>query len=294
MSFDRRWLEEAGSEDCHGRTLWALGECARSDANRSRRQWAALLFAEGLVRAEHFASPRAWAFTLLGLNAYCRTAGPVAFAGKLQQVLGDRLMSILASVESAEWVWFEDSLAYDNARLPQALLVTGAAIGAPAYQAVGLRSLGWLMQLQTSEEGVFRPVGSDSFGAKRAMPLAFDQQPIEAAAAISACIAAWCTDGDVRWKQDIARAFAWFFGKNDLLISLVDAATGSCRDGLHPDRANENRGAESVVSYLLSVADIRRFARMTDNRGKAAPLAGFPADHVHPTQLEGYLSLPTL
>jgi glycosyltransferase involved in cell wall biosynthesis len=293
MSFDRRWLEEVGSEDCHGRTLWALGECARSDANESRRQWAGSLFAEGLVRAEHFISPRAWAFTLLGLNAYGKSDAPIAYARKLQHVLGDRLMSILASVETADWAWFEESLAYDNARLSQALIVTGAAIGAPAYQTAGLRTLGWLMRLQTSEEGAFRPVGSDSFGAKRSMPHAFDQQPLEAAAAISACIAAWCADGDVRWKQDIARAFAWFLGKNDLLIPLVDAATGSCRDGLHPDRANENRGAESVLSYLLSVAELRQFARMTDNRGKQAPLGAFP-ESFRPTHFEGYLSLPTL
>jgi hypothetical protein len=149
------------------------------------------------------------------------------------------------------------------------------------------------MRLQTSEEGVFRPVGSDSFGAKRCTPLAFDQQPLEATASISACIAAWCADGDAQWKQDIARAFAWFHGKNDLLIPLVDTATGSCRDGLHPDRANENRGAESVVSYLLSVADMRQFARMTDNRAKPAPPVAPPADNFQPTHLEGFLSLPS-
>jgi glycosyltransferase involved in cell wall biosynthesis len=292
MSFDRRWLEEVGSEDCHGRTLWALGECARSDANESRRQWAGNLLAEGLVRAEHFASPRAWAFTLLGLNAYCSTEAPIPYARKLQRVLGDRLMSILASVESADWAWFEDSLAYDNARLSQALIVTGAALGAPAYQAAGLRTLRWLMRLQTSEEGVFRPVGSDSFGAKRCTPHAFDQQPLEAAAAISACIAAWCADGEARWKQDIARAFGWFLGKNDLLIPLVDAATGSCRDGLHPDRANENRGGESVVSYLLSVAEVRQFARTLELCGKAPPL-GALTESFRPILLEGHLSLPT-
>jgi hypothetical protein len=201
-------------------------------------------------------------------------------------------MSILASVESADWAWFEDSLAYDNARLSQALIVTGAALGAPAYQAAGLRTLRWLMRLQTSEEGVFRPVGSDSFGAKRCTPHAFDQQPLEAAAAISACIAAWCADGEARWKQDIARAFGWFLGKNDLLIPLVDAATGSCRDGLHPDRANENRGGESVVSYLLSVAEVRQFARTLELCGKAPPL-GALTESFRPILLEGHLSLPT-
>jgi hypothetical protein len=183
----------------------------------------------------------------------------------------------MASVETSDWVWFEDGLAYDNARLPQALITTGITARASGYIATGLRSLRWLMTLQTSEEGVFRPVGSDSFGDKRARPRAFDQQPLEAAASISACIAAWRADGDVKWKDDAERAFAWFLGSNDLLSPLVDVETGSCRDGLHPDRANQNRGGESVVSYLLGLAEIRQLARMTGNRSKPAPLLALRA-----------------
>jgi glycosyltransferase involved in cell wall biosynthesis len=277
MSFDRRWLEDYGSEDCHGRTLWALGECARRDANDSRRTWAAALFAEALPAAERFTSPRAWAFTLLGLEAYCGVIAKDSYAHELRRLLADRLMSIMASVETSDWVWFEDGLAYDNARLPQALITTGVTIGAPGYSATGLRSLRWLMALQTSEEGVFRPVGSDSFGDKRARPRAFDQQPLEATASISACIAAWRADGDAKWKEDARRAFAWFLGKNDLLSPLADVETGSCRDGLHPDRANQNRGGESVVSYLLGLAEIRQLARMTGDRSKLAPLLALRA-----------------
>jgi glycosyltransferase involved in cell wall biosynthesis len=277
MSFDRRWLEAIGSEDCHGRTLWALGECARSDANESRRQWAAALFAEALPTAERFSSPRAWAFTLLGLDAYSVMAAKDSHTRELRRLFADRLMSILSSVETSNWVWFEEGLAYDNARLPQALIATGISLNDSAYLAAGLRSLRWLMVQQTSEEGVFRPVGSDSFGEKRERPLAFDQQPLEATAAISACVAAWRADGDTQWKDDAARAFAWFLGNNDLLSSLVDVETGSCRDGLHPDRANENRGGESVISYLLSLAEIRQFARMVSNRTKPAPLLALRA-----------------
>ena len=183
----------------------------------------------------------------------------------------------MVSVETSDWVWFEDGLAYDNARLPQALITTGITIGAPGYIATGLRSLRWLMTLQTSEDGVFRPVGSDSFGDKRAPPRAFDQQPLEATASISACIAAWRADGDVKWKDDAARAFAWFLGNNDLLTPLVDVETGSCRDGLHPDRANENRGGESVVSYLLSLTEIRQLERMAVDCAKPAPLLALRA-----------------
>src|SRR5450631_701106 len=120
------------------------------------------------------------------------------------------------------------------------------------------------MTLQTTVKGIYRPVGSDSFGDKRSQPRAFDQQPLEATASISACIAAWRADGDVTWQDDASRAFAWFLGKNDLLSPLVDVETGSCRDGLHPDRANENRGGESVVCYLLGLAEVRQLARLRE------------------------------
>jgi glycosyltransferase involved in cell wall biosynthesis len=277
MSFDRRWLEDIGSEDSHGRTLWALGECAHRDASPSRRRWAASLFAEAVPSVEHFRSPRAWAFTLLGLDAYCVAVAEDSRAGELRQLLGDKLMSLISSVETNDWVWFEEGLAYDNARLPQALIVTGIALGAAHYVAAGLRSLRWLMTLQTSGTGVFRPVGSDSYGAKREQPREFDQQPLEAAATIAACLAAWRADGDLKWKADAERAFAWFLGRNDLSTPLIDVETGSCRDGLHPDRANENRGAESAVSYLLGLAEIRELARTAGSRTKHAPLRALSA-----------------
>jgi glycosyltransferase involved in cell wall biosynthesis len=272
MSFERRWLEDSGSEDSNGRTLWALGECSRNDASTTRRQWAISLFAEAFPIAESFRSPRAWAFTLLGLDGYCAAAAQDSRAASMRRLLADRLMSLLAAVETADWVWFEEVLAYDNARLPQALITTGLSAGVPAYVAAGLRSLRWLMALQRTPAGHFRPVGSESFGDRRRIPRSFDQQPLEAAAAISACLAAWRADGDPKWMSDAQRAFAWFLGSNDLSAPLVDLETGSCRDGLHPDRVNENRGGESAVSYLLGLAEIRELARLGGNRTKPAPL----------------------
>jgi glycosyltransferase involved in cell wall biosynthesis len=272
MSFDRRWLEEVGSEDSHGRTLWALGECARSDASASRRSWAAALFVEALPAVANFSSPRAWAFTLLGLNAYGATAGNDAAIGSLRRDYANRLMRILAAVESDDWVWFESGLGYDNARLPQALIATGVATGEKALTVAGLRSLHWLMTLQTTTAGLFRPVGSNSFGDQRIAPRPFDQQPLEAAATISACLVARRATGDARWRADATRAFAWFLGSNDLQSPLIDLETGSCCDGLHPDRANENRGGESVVSYLLGLAEMRQLSRVAASRPKAVPL----------------------
>ena len=271
MGFNRAWLEDTGSEDSHGRTLWALGECARRDASPSRRRWAAALFSQALSSAETFRSPRAWAFTLLGLAAYCVVAPDDLHAQEVRHSLADRLMSNLASVETPDWVWFEEGLAYDNARLPQALMTTGMATQTPVYVDAGLRSLRWLMTQQTASAGHFRPVGTASFGEQRQHPRAFDQQPVEATATIAACLTAWRADGDAEWKAIATRVFAWFLGSNDLSVALVDPHTGSCRDGLHPDRANENRGGESVVSYLLGLAEIRQLARV--NAGLTKPTA---------------------
>ena len=260
LSYDRRWLEDSGSEDSHGRTLWALGVCARNDASLSRRAWAAKLFGEALPTVERFSSPRAWAFTLLGLDAYCAiVSDPNAI--DMRHNLAERLVAILAAVESETWAWFEDGLAYDNARLCQSLIATGMALREPGYVTAGLRSLAWLATIQKSPTGQFRPVGTAGFGTQRITPSVFDQQPVEAAAMISACLAAWHAAGDAKWLTEAQLAFSWFLGENDLSQPLVDTETGSCRDGLHADRCNENRGAESVLSYLLGLTEIRALGR---------------------------------
>src|ERR1700693_1917902 len=261
MSYDRRWLEESGSEDSHGRTLWALAECAREDTDPSRGRWAAALFKTALPTVEEFSSPRAWAFTLLGLDAYCTLVGGDFLANRLRRLLADRLLSMFSATETKDWVWFEDLLAYDNARLPQALIQTGLTTQTRPYVEVGLRSLRWLMSLQTSSSGCFRPVGTKSFGRLRQKPEAFDQQPVEASATISACLAAWRAEDDAEWPAGAMRALAWFLGENDLQTTLIDPDRGCCSDGLHPDRPNENKGAESVLSYLLGLVEIRRFKR---------------------------------
>ncbi|MFL6839282.1 MAG: glycosyltransferase family 4 protein [Bradyrhizobium sp.] len=265
MGFNRAWLEDTGSEDSHGRTLWALGECTRNDASPSRRRWARTLFAQALPAVESFRSPRASAFTLLGLDAYCSVVPDDRRAQDIRRVLAERLVSGLASVETPDWQWFEEGLAYDNARLPQALIVTGMATQTPVYVDAGLRSLRWLMTQQTTSTGHFRPVGTAGFGELRKLPRAFDQQPVEATATIAACVTAWRAEDDAEWKTIATTVFSWFLGSNDLSVTLADPETGSCRDGLHPDRANENCGGESVVSYLLALAEIRQLARVNVN-----------------------------
>ena len=208
----------------------------------------------------------------MGLNAFCLLEPADKFALGLRKTLAEKLMARFAVNEREDWVWFEDMLAYDNARLCQALIQTGMATHSRPYVDTGLRSLRLLMSIQTAAEGHFRPVGSDSFGNSHLEPAQFDQQPVEAAAAISACLAAFRADDGEEWSAGALSAFAWFQGKNDQGKTLVDPESGSCSDGLHPDRVNENKGAESVLSYLLGLGEIRQF-KLAAVTGHIAPLS---------------------
>ncbi|MDH4440169.1 MAG: glycosyltransferase family 4 protein [Rhizobium sp.] len=262
MSFDRRWLEEQGSEDSHGRTLWALGVCALSDSDRPRRRWASALFARAVSTVVGFQSPRAWAFALIGLDASCRANPDDRRSRVLRIQLAERLIELERRVSSRDRHWFEEGLSYENARIPQALILTGMATGRADLVDTGLETLRWLMTQQTGANGQFRPIGTDGFFDRGEAPKLFDQQPVEATATISACLAAHAATADKFWVEASLRTFNWFTGSNDHGVSLIDPETGSCRDGLHPDRPNENRGAESVLCYLISCAEIGGTARL--------------------------------
>lgn len=257
MSFDRRWLEDVGSEDCHGQALWALGLCVSQAGQGSFQMLAAQLFELALPVAAEFASPRAWAFTLIGIDEYLRRFGGDRRAGQFRESLTAKLMQRYADAATDDWHWFEEVVSYANAKLPHAMLLSGRCLGNQVMIDLGLKTLRWLIKIQTSETGSFRPVGSNGFyprGEKRAL---FDQQPIEAQATISACIEAYQATGDTYWVVETRRAFEWFLGRNDLGLALFDSTTGGCRDGLHVDRLSQNQGAESTLAYLLSLAEMQ-------------------------------------
>lgn len=259
MSFDRRWLEESGSEDSHGRALWALGGVVGRSRQAGLRAWAAELFERSMAPVEDFTSPRAWAFAILGLDDYLRTLSGDLHAGRLRETLADRL----ATLQGGDWPWFEPILSYDNARLCQALILSGRSTGNEKILRRGLETLQWLVAEQTGTGGCFRPIGSEGFWKCGGEKAAFDQQPVEAAATVGACLEAHTATGDDFWRQEAARAFEWFLGRNDLDLPLYDATTGGTRDGLHPNRANENQGAESTLSFLLALAEMKaRFNRI--------------------------------
>ncbi|WP_445376382.1 glycosyltransferase family 4 protein [Niveispirillum fermenti] len=259
MGFNREWLEARGSQDSHGRTLWALGECARCDADPDRQAWARDLFRLALPTVDGFMATRAQTFTLLGLDGYCAAQPRDRDAARMRDRLAARLVTLFKSNATQDWCWFEDGLSYDNARLSQALILAGRATGSQEMTDAGLRSLRWLAEVQTAPSGFFRPVGSQSFGDLRVPPRLFDQQPLEAAAMVAACAAAFQVEKDPFWWQEATRAFAWFHGENDQGMPMADEI-GACRDGLCADGLNENRGGELVLSYLLAITDMRRMS----------------------------------
>jgi len=257
MSFDRRWLDEQGSEDCQGRALWALGVGVGRSPYRSFQIMAGQLFALALPALTEFTSPRAWAFGLIGIHEYLRRLSGDSLVNQTRETLTSRLMELFERTAQPDWRWFQEDLTYDNAKLPHALILSGRATGQPAVLERGLQALRWLTELQISEKGHFRPIGTNGFYRRGGMRANFDQQPIEAQAMVSACLEAYRATSDLWWYEQAQRAFDWFIGWNDLGLELCSPKTGGCRDGLHVDRVNRNQGAESTLAFLLSLAEMR-------------------------------------
>ncbi len=257
MNFERRWLDEIGSEDCHGHALWALGLCVAQAGQGSFQMLAAQLFEQALPAAIEFTSPRAWAFTLIGIDEYLRRLSGDRRVTQYREVLTAKLVQRYTDAATEDWHWFEDTVSYANAKLPHAMILSGRCMNNGSMLELGLKTLRWLVKIQTSEAGSFRPVGSNGFYPRGQQRALFDQQPIEAQATISACIEAYQATNDAFWIAEARRAFEWFLGRNDLGLALYDAGTGGCRDGLHMDRLSQNQGAESTLAFLLSLAEMQ-------------------------------------
>ena len=258
LGYDRRWLEEQGSEDSHGRALWALGSVLARSTHRGLRGAAGRLFEFSLPAVMEFHSPRACAYTLLGIQEYLHSYPGDRDAQRVRFALAQRLLGMYESIRRPDWKWFENVLAYGNARLPEALLLVGSACGDERMLLAGLDSLDWLMDAHACPtHGHFVPIGSQGFYRQGGVKARFDQQPIEAGGVVSACLEAYRVTGESRWRKRAWSAFNWFLGDNDLQLPLYDSETGGCRDGLHPDRANENQGAESTLSFLMALLKMR-------------------------------------
>lgn len=259
MNYQRHWLEDGGSDDSHGRALWALGTMLGRSNSPVLHNMAGRVFEQALPAIRDTTSPRAWAFALLGIHEYLRRFAGDRQASQVREELAGRLKTLYQSHRADEWHWFEEGLTYCNAALPHALLMCGQSMPDLSMTEAGLESLSWLAALQCSnvEGGHFVPIGSNGFYQRGAERARFDQQPVEAQTMVSACLEAYRITADKRWRKEARRAFEWFLGRNDLHLPVYDPTTGGCRDGLHPDRPNENQGAESTLAFLQSLLELR-------------------------------------
>ncbi|MGA2964740.1 MAG: glycosyltransferase family 4 protein [Terriglobales bacterium] len=257
LDYDRRWRNAEGSEDCHGRALWSLGTVLGRSEDQGLKCAAGRLFESSLPPVVEFYSPRACAYALLGIQEYLNSYPGDRDTQKVRSVLSRRLFEMYQSIRRADWMWFENVVAYGNARLPQAMLVVGAACSDDRMVSCGVEALDWLLKAQHCETNHhFVPIGSQGFYHQSGEKARFDQQPIEAAGAVSACLEAYRVTGESRWRSEAWSAFNWFLGDNDLQVPLYDSVTGGCRDGLHPERANQNQGAESTLSFLMALLEM--------------------------------------
>ncbi len=271
MSYDRKWVESVGSADCQGRSIWSLGTCAGRSKNPNFHMWGTQLFNQIIPAAAGLSSPRAWAFSLLGINEYFKRMSGDTIASQMRDELTSRITHLYDCVANEEWMWCEDILSYDNGVIPRALIVSGQWTGNSKAMDIGLKSLRWLLKVQTSEGGYFRPIGSNGFYMKTGSRAKFDQQPIEAYSMLSACLEASRATDDKHWLESAKMIFEWFLGRNDLGIPLYNTQTCGCHDALHVDRLNQNQGGESTLAFLLSLAEMhimensfRSFERLKD------------------------------
>jgi len=257
MTYARQWTEEVGSEDAHGRALWGLGRAVAFLDNPGDLAMSTTLFNKALKAVEHFDSPRAIAFALVGIHAYLHKFSGDSEVRRAREILADRLFNQFKNNATKSWPWLESTLNYANGKLPHALLLSGQWMQRSDMIDMGLRSLKWLLTIQT-EEGHFVPIGNKGWYEKGGTKARFDQQPVEANAMIEACVEAFNGTRDKTWIDNAVMCFNWFLGHNDLNMPLYDPKTGGCRDGLMADGINQNEGAESTLAWLLSLMTLQK------------------------------------
>lgn len=252
MDYGRRWLEKEGSEDSHGRAIWGLGFAVRYALTSTTRALAARLLRIAAPASLGFTSPRAWAFSIIGLYHHLRHYAGDTQATRQLNELADKLIVQFRKLATAEWPWLEETVTYDNAKLPHALLLAGEQLERQDLIDQGIQSLQWLLKLQVDEQGVVSLIGNDGWLHRDGRRARFDQQPIEAMALVEACVEAARITGDSTWLDHAKACLGWFTGNNELGVNLVDPDTGGCCDGLHMAGVNFNQGAESTLAWVIA------------------------------------------
>lgn len=252
MGYDRRWLEEVGSTDSQARAFWSLGVAAAGHPDPEARALSADVLGRAMEDVSAFGSPRSKAFVMLGLVAWMEGGGAPESARGLLERYGNELEWLFQHHAGEGWHWFEPIVAYDNARVCEALIRAGAVLGRDGFVELGLGTLRWLIDVQTAEAGHLSVIGNDGWLVPGQAAERYDQQPLEAQAIVEAAWAAHGATGAEGWAVAAAWAFAWFHGRNDAGRSLIVESNGGCADGLTPQGVNRNQGAESTLAYVIA------------------------------------------
>ena len=252
IAYDRTYDDEIGPDDTQGRVAWGLAEALLAFSGTPLEVAARRLFTGLGPHLPRLTAPRGQAYALIGLADLARSRHPEApLARELLRPLGESLAARYEASRTPTWRWFEERLTYDNARLSQALLKASRATREPRWGYLALESLSFLWQLLWRGD-YLELVGNRGWYEEGGTLARFDQQPLDAAAMVEACLAAYELTGKNRWYTRARQAFQWFLGRNAIGQPLYDPETGGCCDGLQPDRVNANQGAESTLSYLLA------------------------------------------
>jgi len=253
LGYDRQWKDHIGSEDAHGRSIWALGEAVARADDRGMMLHAASLFHQALPACETLQFHHGMAFSLIGIHAYLRRFSGDSHARRVRETLAHRLYEDFSRQEDPDWPWPLNELTYASAVLPHALLMSGRWMFHDGMIQAALRSLDWLAQVQSAPRGYFAPVGTEGWMPRSAAKARFNQLPLEAAVMLDASLEAYRVTEDKHWLERAERCVNWFLGDNDLRLPLYDPATGGCHDALMPQGVSENQSAEATLAWLLSL-----------------------------------------
>lgn len=247
MGYDRKWLEDEGSEDCFGRCLWAIGfALSGKHTPEGVKNCLSYLLRGAKPSIEAIESARGKAYSILGL-----TLSGGEDERRLAVHMAESLCDQYDACSRGDWKWFEDKLTYSNYVLPWSLLAAYRVSGLQKFRRVGLESMEFLESVMF-RNGYFKPVGCKGWFPRDGKPAEFDEQPVEACEAVLAYADLYEITGDKKYLEKARTCHEWYLGKNSMGVSLVDGETGGCFDGITPDGPNLNMGAESLVAYVIS------------------------------------------
>ena len=251
LSFNRNFLDERGSEDSFGRTIWALGYLLANAPNDAYYQTGKLIFFNAAPNFEKLQSPRGIANSMVGISYYLRSNPTDDSMIERLRNLAKELIRLYEESSSPAWKWFEPLLAYDNGMLPLALLHSAELLNDDEIARVAVETMDFLTEI-TLKDGYLSIIGNEKWYKKAGERSMFAQQPVDALAMVLMYHQAFHLKNDKEYLNKLFTSFMWFLGENDLRMTLFDFETKGCCDGFERYGVNRNQGAESSLSYLIS------------------------------------------